>query len=1004
MSQAVELFEVDVPYCSLTYGVLPCRAVLNSIGAAGAAFDGTNYLRSAAAMTGAADSKLLSFSVWINKHNAALGGRIVCPARTAGGAEADTTRLISSTISPGRIGVVGQDAAAAGAITIESSVDPVAGQWEHYCGMIDTAASGNCKMYRNGVDVTSITVAPTNVAMDFTYLDWAIGARPDGSLKLDADLAELWFAPGQWINFSIAANREKFRSSGGAPVTLGSNGSTPTGTAPLIYLGGTDFATWHTNKGTGGGFTANGTLVAATFGGPAKCFNTLATCQDTESIDLDEPATLRFAKGADYLPRELDLLPWIKSLDFTPSTVSLGENLGTRATLKVTLSDHPHSDTGIDKYVQERDYDPYEQGSFWPKFRARLVSLQGVGCRWKIGFADIDFELYETRHFFIESFDGPASDGGFTFYAKDALQFLDGDRAQAPALSTGAMQGALTTSTTSLTLLPAGVGALEYPASGYVRLGGREDAAFTRVGDVLTLTRAQLGTEASAHSAGDRVQLVLRYTAQDPANIAHHVLTTYTDLPPSYIPLSEWQAEISANLGTLYTFTYGEPTPVKTILSRLMEQAGLAIWDDPLAQILRLKVIQAVPITSVTVDESRVIAKSFNQADQPTKRASQVWVYYSLNDPTKKFDDLDNYRSVAKVVDLDSEEIYGQEAIRKVFASGIATGGATIANRIGNIIAGRYKTPPRLFKFKQFRGTVAPELGEGCNIGWQSLQDATGAREIVPAQVTRVKPHATMIELEAEEMRYDYSGPDPTIHVVTIDFNTNNLNIRSLHDALYGAPVAGDKVIFYVLAGVVVGSASTGLYALTVGSFPAGVTVNVVILGRVQGMGGQGGGYTGANGFVGGPALATSGQAINLVVTGGQVWSGGGGGGGTHYVNFNTWMAGGGGAGTLGGPAGAHNFGGTGTAAQAGSSTAGGAGFLEASGLRAGNGGGPGLAGGTGVGVSGGAVTFTAYAGSGPGNAIVGVSSVTRGTWNASTLTFTATGSSADGDIRGPQI
>src|SRR3546814_7073174 len=47
------------------------------------------------------------------------------------------------------------------------------------------------------------------------------------------------------------------------------DGSTPTGSAPLVFLSGAT-ASWHTNKGTGGGFTENGALTDAATDPPAS--------------------------------------------------------------------------------------------------------------------------------------------------------------------------------------------------------------------------------------------------------------------------------------------------------------------------------------------------------------------------------------------------------------------------------------------------------------------------------------------------------------------------------------------------------------------------------------------------------------------------------------------------------------------------------------------------------------------------------------------------------------
>jgi hypothetical protein len=227
----------------------------------------------------------------------------------------------------------------------------------------------------------------------------------------------------------------------------------------------------------------------------------------------------------------------------------------------------------------------------------------------------------------------------------------------------------------------------------------------------------------------------------------------------------------------------------------------------------------------------------------------------------------------------------------------------------------------------------------------------------------------------------------------------NNVNLRTLHDAAFPAPplTSAHVVNFTVNAGVIVGSGGTGSAAMDVGSWPENPTVNLIILGRVQGAGGNGGGTAGITGLGGGIALFTR-KAINLVVTGGQLWGGGGGGGGA--TNTGTFWNGGGGAGTVPGAQGGFFNGGFSfnTQGQPGTPTAGGAG-LNGPGGNAGAGGGPGVAGG--------ASSYSSFSNGGggaAGAAIDGAGFRTFGTWNTSTLTFTPGGTGADGDVRGPQV
>ena len=75
--------ELDIPVCSRTYGVAPCRARLSSENdPVAAAFDAA-YLKRGAGLTSAVDSKLWTFSFWMRKNSDAAGGSAVIAAATA---------------------------------------------------------------------------------------------------------------------------------------------------------------------------------------------------------------------------------------------------------------------------------------------------------------------------------------------------------------------------------------------------------------------------------------------------------------------------------------------------------------------------------------------------------------------------------------------------------------------------------------------------------------------------------------------------------------------------------------------------------------------------------------------------------------------------------------------------------------------------------------------------------------------------------------------------------
>jgi len=734
--------------------------------------------------------------------------------------------------------------------------------------------------------------------------------------------------------------------------------------------------------------------------GEIKCFNSLATCQDRPNY-IDDPVTLRFSEDSVHYPKEIEAIPSLVGHSMTPATVSLGRDLGQRASLSVTFKDHRWPDTasGFDKYVSERPYDPVKQGTFWGKFRSRQPFLRGRALRLIRGFVGQAIGEMETRHYVIDSFDFGAATGRYTITAKDVLKLLDGDRAQAPRLSQGFLVAGIDDDDTEATLSPAGIGDLEYPASGYVAIGGKEICSFTRSGDVLTLTRAQLGTIAIEHDAQDRVQLGLRYVAQDAAVIVEDLCTEYANVDPSFITLANWQAETAAFLDRVFSADLFEPTPVNQLVSELIEDAALSIWYDEVTQQIRLRVIRPISTDADTFDRNNILSETTHTREQPNERISQVWRYFAKRNPLEGQNDPDNYRSVAVTIDADAEADYGSSAIHKIYSRWIPFGGRSIATKANALFLSRYRDPPRRFNFHSFRGgVVMPTLGQGYRFKAIGIQDATGAEDDAPIQITRLKPGDAANEVEAEEMLAtaveDEEGDGE--RVIIIDGNAFNLNGRTLHDALFPAPIGetgegegdGEVIVFIVENGVTVGSTDTANPAFTVGDWPAGVDITVTVNGRVQGKGGDGGdgasGEGGAlTGLPGGVALHTD-YPINLEDDGGEIWGGGGGGGGGASGSpgafpFSDVNGGGGGAGTNPGDGGDAPISFGINPGDPGTSEAGGAGNTTGT-IDAGDGGDPGQAG----------ETTTLGAGGAAGAAIDGISNVTT--------------IGEAGDRRGPEI
>jgi hypothetical protein len=320
----------------------------------------------------------------------------------------------------------------------------------------------------------------------------------------------------------------------------------------------------------------------------------------------------------------------------------------------------------------------------------------------------------------------------------------------------------------------------------------------------MNLTRGQSGTEGQSHEAEEGVQLVLEYDAESPADIIYDLIANYTDLPTSWLPLSDWQEEMTLYINRLYSAEIAEPTGVKDLIDELIEQVGLVMWSDLPNQFIRLTALRPVSTTVATYDTDRIMETSFDSKEQEKKRVSQVWTYIGLRNPLADLDDENNYKSV--VVSLDetgADEEYGNlPAIKKVYSRWIATANRQAASRLNALLLSRYRDPPRLFGFDVYREDTPPVLGRGCIVSHWNLQDATGAVEQRTAQVVSLEPQFDRFSVEAEELDFSFSDEQ----VIFIDEKTINVNLRDLYDMFFGSPTTYDTITFVIESGVCVGT------------------------------------------------------------------------------------------------------------------------------------------------------------------------------------------------------
>lgn len=692
--------------------------------------------------------------------------------------------------------------------------------------------------------------------------------------------------------------------------------------------------------------------------GDHKCFNLIRTCQDRENF-LAGTKTLRFCFPTEDVAFKrngspVPVIPSIQALAVTPAVINPGVDIGQRESVRVTFRDHPHSDAGLDKYLADRDYEPFERGTFWGKLRARLFSLEGYPMRVLRGRAGQDLSDMTAYHYVVDSLTGQSET--VTLVGKDPLILSDKKTAQAPKISNGILATPIGSTDISATLLPMGIGDLEYPSSGKVAIGGKEICEFTRSGDTLTLTRGQSGTEPQDHDADDRVQLVLEYDAESPANIVRDLLVTYTPgIDPNWIDLSEWETEVDDYIGRLYSAEIAEPTPVVTLLNELIEQVGLVFWWEPVSRKLKLRSLRPVSDEARIYTEDEILAGTFRAIEQPQRRISEVWTYYGLRNPLEPLDETTNYKAAIATVDPNASLDYANPAIKKVFSRWITDVNRSAASRLNSLLLSRYRDAPRKFSFELFNNCQpAPVIGDGFRLTSWAIQDDTGAAAEVPAQFVSVEPREDKYIVDAQESLFAEQDDLETVRLVFIDSNTFNVNLRTLHDSIYSEPQAYDQIRCVISAAATIGS-NTGGPSFTVGDWPEDVAIEIVNNGAIVGRGGRGGDFLNTAGD-GSTAFYTR---VPVTVTNNGEISGGGGGGGAAVQTPNPDISddvfsygGGGGAGV---PAGAAGFYG----GQPGTRVSGGAGYVYG-----GKGGDLGQAGGTGFdpgGLAGAAVDGDSY-------------------------------------------
>jgi hypothetical protein len=445
--------------------------------------------------------------------------------------------------------------------------------------------------------------------------------------------------------------------------------------------------------------------------GAAKCYRLKAGCQDRDHYSETDTLTLRFVRQGSFIPDGVFAFPTLVEVSQSSTTANIGGaddkygQLGGRASMSFTVLDHPYHERGIDPYADQRvsgaaqaggiGYNPATSGTLWGKHKARWPNYSRAAVRLIRGYI-VNRALTDTTtyHYQMAEIDGP-SDGKVKVKTAGVINLFDEKHALCPKPSKGFLSTDLTAVATSVTLTPAGIGDIDYPASGRVCIGS-EVIGFTRVADVLTLTRGQRGTVAAGHNAGDTAQLVKTYTAAMPDEIMADLILNYTDTPSSYVDAVAWAAERTRwASGVVFRTDICAPTSVALLASEL-GALGFSLVEDERAAKFTFRANRPVDDgDTVWAVSDRNARKIGPQEDRDEDRITQVLFCQQRIDPTKALTDESNYQLKSLTVNPDATDLYEGSKTRKILTRWLDQGDETVSRVISWRVLRRFEKAPK---------------------------------------------------------------------------------------------------------------------------------------------------------------------------------------------------------------------------------------------------------------------------------------------------------------------
>ena len=512
------------------------------------------------------------------------------------------------------------------------------------------------------------------------------------------------------------------------------------------------------------------------------CYNTRVSCQDYTNYSKTTK-TYKFC-SANYMPPPgQDMIPAIKSVDFTP-TKALPGRLSDLGKVSVVFIDQPHHDRGFDPYFANRTYDAESQGTLFGKLLARNPYFTGRSFILEKQYITKPYaDNSESRSYVLDSMPGPTNSKNESTYraiGHDILSLANDERSQVPEESDGTLSIALSSSETGSLTLDSATDLSKYPTSGgAVRIGDEIITYESRASYVCsTLTRNDWGTGAKAHSVGDSVKICKVWEDENVIDIVHDILTTYSSVDETNIP---YDAGLTVPTGTddewdehkdnwyidhRYTAIISESTGSKKLLEELSWHAQFSLAVNQVTN--KVKLIPNMPAlaneTPTNLNELANFA-SFKRVTDPSEQLTRVIVNFNKLNHAKD-DSQGNYatRLLSPDLILEDGDHYNLKKATQIKSRWFSADDLSLARSLAGRIRGRYADPPVFIEFILAAKDSALWTGDLIQVSSKDHQDLDGSNKVENFRIIEVDEQGEKFKYKAINSafsgRYIFWAPD----------------------------------------------------------------------------------------------------------------------------------------------------------------------------------------------------------------------------------------------------